>query len=297
MYQMNNREENNMESGPVLTIITINRNNAVGLEKTMKSVLSQTCKAFEYVVVDGASTDNSVEVIRRCAEEFGDRIQWISEPDKGIYSAMNKGIRMATGEYLEFLNSGDCLVDDEVVSKMYAALEEKGHPSILYGNMLKDMPNGRIMGDKCFAGEKITLLGMYHGCLNHSPAYIQRRLFTKYGEYDESLRICSDWKWYVNAIVLGAEEPCYVDLDVTLFDMTGISETNKGLMDSERSLLLKQMIPSGILADYDRWYSDILVMRRINRYPVIRGFVWFVERVLFKYEKMKSRKAANGKKN
>lgn len=270
-----------------LTIVTINRNNALGLQKTMQSVLSQTRTDFEYVVVDGASTDNSVDVVKQFAMQFGDRLKWISEPDKGIYNAMNKGIRMATGDYLEFLNSGDCLVSEDAVSKMHVALEEKGYPPILYGNMLKDMPDGRIVRDKCFAGGDVTLMGMYHGCLNHSPAYIKRELFSKYGEYDETLKICSDWKWYTKAIVLGDERPCYVDTDVTLFDMTGISETNKGLMDRERTALLKEMIPFGILADYDRWYSGLLIIQRLERYPFIWNLVKFAERVLFKMEKLK----------
>ena len=156
-----------------LTIITINRNNAAGLEKTMQSVLSQTCTDYEYVVVDGASTDGSVAVIERLAPAFGDRLKWVSEPDKGIYNAMNKGIGMATGEYIQILNSGDSLVSPEVVEKMYAALEKSGHPSILYGNMLKDFPDGHVHRDKGFEGEDITLLGLYIGTLNHSPAYIR----------------------------------------------------------------------------------------------------------------------------
>jgi len=165
----------------ILTIITINRNNAAGLEKTMQSVLSQTRKDFEYVVVDGASTDESVEVIKRMAPAFGDRLKWISEPDKGIYNAMNKGIGMAAGEYIQILNSGDSLVSEDVVEKMYAALEKEDFPSILYGNMLKDFPDGHVHRDTGFAGEDITLLGMYIGTLNHSPAYIRRSLFDKYG--------------------------------------------------------------------------------------------------------------------
>jgi len=212
-----------------LTIITINRNNANGLERTMKSVLSQTRANYNYVVVDGASTDSSVEVVRRYAPFFGNRIKWISEPDKGIYNAMNKGIRMASGEYVEFLNSGDCLASEDVVSRMSAALKERGKTSILYGNMLKDMPDGSILRDKCFAGRDISFLGFYTGALNHSSAYIRRSLFDKYGMYDESLKIVSDWKWYLQSIVLGEEKQCYVDLDVTLFDMGGISETNKDL--------------------------------------------------------------------
>jgi GT2 family glycosyltransferase len=271
----------------ILSIITINRNNAAGLEKTMNSVLSQSCSGFEYIVVDGASTDNSVDIIQRFAVQFGDRLKWISEPDKGIYNAMNKGIRMASGEYLEFLNSGDCLAAEDVVLKMLTALEKEESPSILYGNMLKDMPNGSILKDKCFAGQDITFLGFYTGTLNHSPAYIRRGLFEKYGLYDENYKIVSDWKWYLQAIVLGGEQPVYTDLDVTLFDMNGISETNKALDKLERTAVLSEIIPSTILSDYDAWASSIDQMKRLKRHPWAYKLVWFLERCLFKLERVK----------
>ena len=103
-----------------LSIITINLNNAEGLRKTMLSVINQTCKEFEYVVVDGASTDGSMDVMRDCFSCADNRlsVKWISEPDSGIYNAMNKGIRMSTGKYLLFLNSGDWLVDANVVKEL-----------------------------------------------------------------------------------------------------------------------------------------------------------------------------------
>ena len=274
----------------ILSIITINRNNAAGLEKTMQSVLSQTRTDFEYVVVDGASTDASVAVIERLAPAFGDRLKWISEPDKGIYNAMNKGIGMATGEYIQILNSGDSLVSPEVVEKMYASLEKSGHPSILYGNMLKDFPDGHVHRDKGFEGEDITLLGLYIGTLNHSPAYIRRSLFDQYGLYDESLKIDSDWKWYLQAIVFGEEKPVYADIDVTLFDMTGISETNTVLTKAERAQVLKELVPPTVLADYDAWVPSIRQMRRIKRHPWAYKIVWFLERFLFKLEKRKDKK-------
>lgn len=269
----------------VLSIITINRNNAAGLEKTMQSVLSQSRTDYEYVVVDGASTDGSVEVIRRLSQDFGDRLKWVSEPDKGIYNAMNKGIRMATGEYVEILNSGDSLVSADVVGKMYAALEKNGNPSILYGNMLKDMPDGRVVRDRCFAGREISFLGFYTGTLNHSPAYIQRSLFDEYGLYDESLRIVSDWKWYLQAIILGKEKPVYADIDVTLFDMTGISETNKTLCRKERNQVMSQMIHPSFLKDYDDWALSLYQIKRLKRHPWAYKIFWFIERSLMKWEK------------
>ena len=269
----------------ILSIVTINRNNAAGLEKTMQSVLSQSWVDFEYVVVDGASTDDSVAVIERFSKEFGERLRWISEPDAGIYNAMNKGIRMANGQYVQFLNSGDCLVSERVVAEMYDALEKNGNPSILYGNMLKDMAGGKVIRDKSFAGGEITFLGFYNGTLNHSSAYIRKDLFDKYGLYDESFRIVSDWKWYLQVIILGGEKPLYAAIDVSLFDMNGISETNKELDKAERRKVLEELINPSFLADYDKWAVSIDQMGRLKRHPWAYKMVWFIERCLFKVEK------------
>ena len=273
----------------ILSIITINRNNAAGLEKTLQSVAAQTFKEFEYVVVDGASTDGSVEVIKRYESKFA-HLKWISEPDKGIYNAMNKGIRMASGDYIQILNSADCLAAPEVTERLLAELERQGNPAILYGNMVKCFPDGRRMVDKCFAGQEITMLGMFTGTLNHDPAYIRRDLFEKYGYYDESLKIVSDWKWYLQAIILGGEKPQYVDMDVTLFDMTGISETNKELDGAERKQVLEQLFPRTVLADYERFAFPIDQIKRLQRHPWAYKVVWFLERCLFKLEKARKKK-------
>ena len=272
-----------------LSVITINRNNAVGLEKTLQSVAAQTFKEFEYIVVDGASTDASVEVIKKHESEFV-HFKWISEPDKGIYNAMNKGIRMASGEYIQVLNSADCFAAPDVMERMLSALEKAGNPSILYGNMVKCFPDGRKLVDKCFAGQDITMLGMYMGSLNHDPVYIHRDLFEKYGCYDENLKIVSDWKWFFQAIILGGEKPKYVDLDVTLFDMTGISETNKDLDKAERKQVLEKIVPEAILKDYEQYAFPIDQMRRLKRHPWAYKLVWFIERCLFKLEKLKQKK-------
>lgn len=278
-----------MSNPNFLTIVSINRNNKNGLEKTIQSVLSQTITDFEYVIVDGASSDSSIEVIRSYADKFGSRLKWISEPDKGIYDAMNKGNRMASGEYVQFLNSGDCLASKDVTEKMYNALENNGYPSILYGNMLKDMPYG-ILRDRCFAGQDISFLGFYKGTLNHSPAYIRKALFDKYGLYDESLKIVSDWKWFLQVIVLGGEKPVYTDLDVTLFDTSGISETNKELDGRERRRVLSELIPAAFLVDYEKWSFPIDQMKRLQRHSWAYKMVWFLERILFKIEKREIKK-------
>ncbi len=276
----------------LLSIITINLNNAVGLKKTMDSVLQQTCKDFEYIVIDGASSDGSVAVISEYENAFAGRLRWISEHDKGIYNAMNKGVRLAGGRYVQILNSGDTLCSPDVVALMKDALSNNGLPPILYGNMIKCYPDGRRICDKCFAGQPITMLGMYSGTLNHNPTFIKRELFDKYGYYDEEMKICSDWKWFMSSIVLGGECVEYVDINVTTFDMTGISENkkNRDIILSERRQYLESIVPRAILDDYDKYAGDIYMVRRIRSHRCAFKVVYCIERGISKFEKYRSRK-------
>jgi glycosyltransferase involved in cell wall biosynthesis len=260
-----------------LSIITINLNNALGLRKTIESVINQTSHDFEYIIIDGGSSDSSVQVI----QEYKLKItHWLSEPDGGIYNAMNKGIVLAKGEYCQFLNSGDWLVSSEVTSLM---LENLPDCNIIYGNMLKKLLNGEIIKNKEIPLN--SFLTFYTGALNHSSAYIRRSLFEKYGLYDENLKIVSDWKFYLKAIVLNNEKVCYRDIDLTYFDMSGISSTDHQLDRIEREKVLNEMIPPIIVSDYKRYSEFIVQMKRINRFKLTRCLVWFIERILFKIEK------------
>ncbi len=272
-----------------LSIITINRNNATGLEKTLQSVASQSFKEFEYIVIDGASTDDSVEIVKKYESQFA-HLKWVSEPDAGIYNAMNKGIRRASGDYIQILNSGDSLAADDVTERMLEALDKMGEPSILYGNMIKCFPDGRRYVDNGIGGQEVTFLLFYLGTLNHDPTYIRRTLFNKYGYYDESLKIVSDWKWFMQAIIEGGEEPQYVNINVTLFDMTGVSESNAALVKEEREAVLRQAYPAALLADYERYADPIERYQRLERHPWALKLTGFIERVLFKMEQRKDRK-------
>lgn len=276
----------------LLSIITINRNNSEGLERTMRSVLHQTVQDFEYIIIDGNSDDGSVDVIRQLSKLSRKCVKWISEPDGGIYNAMNKGIQCASGQYLQFLNSGDCLASRNVTEKMFESLRNHDYPSIIYGNMLKDRL-GTVKRDRSFAGKDISFLDFYQGTLNHSPAYICRNLFDKYGYYDESLKIVSDWKWYLQAVVFGGEKPIYTDIDVTVFDMSGISETNKELDKIERERVLRELVNPAILADYDKWAFPLCQLERLQRHPWAYKVVWFLERCLFKFERWCLSKRSN----
>ena len=266
---------------PVLSIITINLNNASGLRKTIESVVSQSSREFEYIVIDGGSTDGSIEVIK----EFETRITyWVSEPDTGIYHAMNKGIRAAKGEYCQFLNSGDWLVNELVVEKILNGIPDC---DIFIGNVITTRPDGKIRVSKAL--REISFMTFYRSTLPHSSAYIRRSLFTKYGLYDESLLIVGDWKWYLVVAGLHDANIVFTDIAVSFFDSTGISNRDKLLANAERRKVLKELIPSPVLADYDKYNFEIDQIDRIKRYPLFYSIVWFIERCLFKVDKWKAK--------
>ena len=280
-----------------LSIVTINYNNAEGLRKTLASVAEQTYRDIEHIIIDGGSTDGSVDVIRdyentikQCVtiNQFTIQVKWVSEKDSGIYNAMNKGIRKATGSYIEILNSGDVLAAPDVTERMVAALPE-GTP-IIYGNMLKSYDGKTIINrDTCGSGMYTpeSFLYFYNGTLNHDCAYIRRDLFDKYGLYNEDMKICSDWEWYVKAIALGGEKAVYSNIDVTIFDMNGVSEShgeNAELIKKERREYLVKTLPASILQDYDQYAFPMEQYNRLKRRH-LWGLVYFIERVLFKLEK------------
>lgn len=293
-----------------LSIITINRNNAVGLRKTMESVLSQTYRDIEYIVIDGGSTDSSVEVIKDYVNQLNieDRrlkIDWISEPDKGVYNAMNKGIMRATGEYVYILNSGDCVAAPDTIERMVAVLNSLNANSLnntenvpilmgnivrVHGNKKEYAPLPRGIDDRCIDDRLIlrpmdvSMLTFYSGTVPQDAAFVRRELFEKYGYFDESLKICADWKLYLNMIALGGIRPMHVDIDVVLFDMSGISNTNNELRLAERRAYLEKVLPAPVLKDYDSYASPIHQYQRLKKHH-LWPLVYFLERILFKLEK------------
>ena len=273
-----------------LSIITINRNNAQGLKKTMQSVVEQTSTDIEYIVVDGASTDESVDIIKSFADQR--LIRWVSERDNGIYNAMNKGIGMAQGEYVMILNSGDYLATPQVIEQMNKKLVDKGQPDILYGNMIKIWPDGKTRRDYQLS-VNYSLFDFYQSTLNPDGTYIRRSLFQQFGPFDETMKICSDWAWMLKTIGLGGVKPSRVNIDTLYFDMTGVSESgerSRQTIQRERRQVLQQTLPAPVLADYDRFAADITLMRRIHRHPWAFRLVRFLERCLFKYEKWKAKR-------
>lgn len=145
-----------------------------------------------------------------------------------------------------------------------------------------DYANNRILGKS--REVENSLRNYYSGTMNHDCCYFRRDLFETYGLYDENLKIVSDWKWFLQAIGLGHVKPVYVDIDVTIFDASGISESNLELRNNERRQVLEEVLPPAVLADYDAHSFDAEQMNRLRKRHLY-GLVYFIERVLFKLEK------------
>ena len=297
-----------------ISIITINYNDAQGLAKTLKSVASQVLSdkvlndgfSLEHIIVDGGSTDGSIEVIKEYASRnindhqsainFHLEVKWVSEKDKGVYNAMNKGIKMASGEYIQILNAGDILASNEVLAKVRGKMEElrttdASYPEMIYGNMLVDGGEGNFAGSKEI---EYSLRQYYTSTMNHDCCWIKRTLFVNenedgnqdhcYGLYDENLKIVSDWKWFLQAIGLGHVKPVYVDIDMTIFEGGGISSIQVEKRNAERRQVLEDVMPPAILADYEQYAFPMEQVRRLKKYH-LWAFINFVERVLSKLER------------
>ena len=206
-----------------LSIITVNLNNKDGLQKTIDSVISQTFKDFEWIVIDGGSTDGSRELI----EQYADHVAyWVSELDKGIYNAMNKGIKAAKGEYLQFLNSGDWLWEASTLQKVFDTNPQEG---IVYGDCVE--PDGSV---QVFPSE-LDALNLYGNMLNHQASFIKKALFGDAG-YDESYRYVSDWLFYLEKIVF--ENVCYRKVDAVVVGVQPGKSYDVSKSDAERKVII-----------------------------------------------------------
>ena len=201
----------------LLSIITINRNRKEDLDATFRSVFSQSDTSFEYIVIDGGSTDGSVELIH----ENTSRIDyWVSEPDNGIYAAMNKGAKVAKGEYLLFLNSGDRLYDSEVLGRALEMLRNQDSDIVAF-NVGKELAYGRILTYR--PPEQVYFRDFFENWLPHCSTCIRSAIFKRVGMYDESMRIVADWKFFILAICRYDATYKHIDLLLSRFQYGGIS--------------------------------------------------------------------------
>lgn len=242
---------------PKLSIITINLNNKAGLQRTIDSVISQTYKDIEWIVIDGGSTDGSKELIEKYSSHIA---YWVSEPDKGIYNAMNKGIQMATGEYLQFLNSGDCLYDEDVIADFVKRVNKE---DVIYGNVLFVDAAGKELR-RWQAPDLIKFSDFInHYAINHQATFFSNHCFEEL-RYCEDNKIVSDWELIAKLLY---ESFVFVKFDryVVRFDITGVSSNNH----EDETDRLWNILPTGIQADY----RDFIQFRDVDLAIIIKEII------------------------
>lgn len=257
-----------------LTIITINYNNKAGLIKTFDSINNQTLKNFEYIVIDGGSSDGSKELIQQNSSID----YWISEKDSGVYNAMNKGIRKASGKYIIFMNSGDFFYEDNVLESV--SQEFDSDTDILYGDSIYFNDEGYRRVEE--PPKKLTFSFFYSGGINHQAAFIKRQLFSDYFFYNEEYKICADWEFFIVAICLYNTSYKHIEKTICYYDFSGISAKpeNLSVYLKEREITLHKYF-SAFLDDLK--FSQEAKAKRIQQvfhiknYPVTwRFFKWII---------------------
>ena len=270
----------------MISIVTINFNNAAGLKKTLESVAAQTYKEYEHIIVDGDSTkDDSVRIIqeydyaqRTTSAQTCPIIRWISDTDNGIYSAMNKGVRMAQGDYVLMLNSGDALVDEHVLERIVPQLDGT---DIVQGNTI-EVHEGKMVQNKGYGKSEITMRDVMEGNFLHQASFCRRDLFVRHGYFDESYAIVADKKFFVTCLGFHDATFKYVDIDVANFDTTGISSATSGewskIPKEENERLRNELFSSRLRASLES--RDAAFITKLNNHKWIMSITQFLLRLV-----------------
>jgi glycosyltransferase involved in cell wall biosynthesis len=213
--------------------VTINLNNLSGLRKTIESVFSQDYDNIQYLIIDGGSEDGSVDFIKLNHHKID---YWISEKDKGIYDAMNKGIIQAKGEYILFLNSGDYFYCHDAISKLVG---DNLLVDIVYGNI--GMYKNKLLEEKTYP-TVLTKDYFQIDTVPHQATLIKRNLFLRYGFYNINYKIVSDWIFFWDVIIKYKASYRHVDQLISIFDLNGVSSqpSSYKIIRSEINQHLKQ---------------------------------------------------------
>ena len=262
---------------PKFSIITINYNDKEGLTKTIESVIGQTWNDYEFLVIDGNSTDGGKEVLAQYAHKI---TYALSEPDSGVYNAMNKGIRAAKGDFVIFMNSGDLFHDNEVLEKANRLIA--GQSDIYYGDVIVKKPHSER--HKVYP-DHLTFSYFYTNALCHQATFIRRQLFHAHFFYNEDYKIYSDGEFFLYTICKMDVPYKHIDLIVAIYDFTGISSNPKyeQLHEQERMKSINKFFPQ--FADDYKVLSKLNAKRtkqlfHIEKYPlawkITKGFLNFI---------------------
>lgn len=212
-----------------ISVITINYNNSEGLLKTIKSVVNQSYNNIEFIIIDGGSNDASLNFIKNYQKEIN---YWVSEKDEGIYDAMNKGVLVAKGDYIIFMNSGDTFYNKRVIEDF---INLNPTEDIIYGNIFIKYLNGESKIKKM--PEQLTVGNSYNFTITHQAIFHKASLFTE-KKYSTKYKLISDWIFYNEAIFLDSASYKYVDLVIANYKSGGIS-SNVKLAEIERKKYLE----------------------------------------------------------
>lgn len=222
-----------------ITVITVTFNAREALERTIQSVIRQDYSALEYIIIDGGSQDGSLELINQYSPQLA---HWTSEPDRGIYDAMNKGIACAQGEYCIFMNAGDTFTDEHVVSRVFSEL----HPAadVIYGDILK---NGRLK-------KSLSPRNCHKMFYCHQSAFTSTACLLDF-PFDTAHRYSADFK-QAKQLILAGKRFRHLPVAVAHFDTHGVSNTqrSKGLWDN-----VKVVCETDRFADRCRFLPHLLL--------------------------------------
>lgn len=241
----------------ILSVITVNLNNAAGLALTAESICRQTFSDYEWLVIDGGSSDGSVEVINKYSNHI---LYWVSETDTGIYNAMNKGLTLARGKYVLFLNSGDYLISDTVLQEVFDLNVEA---DIIYGDFEFVDNCGRSLGDFRY-NDTLCFSDLYIGGLPHNASFISRQLLLEH-PFNEGYKLASDWEFFVKMALLSRSFK-HIEKKIIYYNNEGRSTVQTGLNKKERSAIVRDVIPQSIVNDFTvGQLTDLIVIR--NQHP------------------------------
>ncbi|MDE6272674.1 MAG: glycosyltransferase [Muribaculaceae bacterium] len=245
---------------PLFSIITITFNAASTLPPTLESVGSQTYQNFEHIIVDGASADDTIAVARRLGRSD---LRIVSEPDKGLYDAMNKGLRLARGKYVIFLNAGDAFASPVTLSQ-YADASDNYDPDIIYGDTLIVNEDRQIVRERHLrVPERLTVDSFSNGMLICHQAFCVKRDLAP--EYDMGYRFSADYDWTIKCISRTEPAKC-VNLHCVVIHYLddGMTEKNKKASLLERFDIMKKHY--GLCIALSRHFSFVprAIARKLN---------------------------------
>ncbi len=217
-----------MAEFPIFSIITINLNNVLGLSKTIESVVNQSFDDFEYIIIDGGSTDGSIDVIRK----YADRITfWVSESDKGIYEAMNKGILQAKGNWIGIINSGDWY-EQNALDTILNAAEANTNMQIIHG-VLRVWQNSLV-----YKVQGVHSSFLPDGMIEHPATFVRKDVFQTLGLFDIKYHVASDYDFMCRAYLSNINF-LFIDRIISNYVLGGISCTSS--LTLTETLKIKQL--------------------------------------------------------